>query len=149
MLCNFISPSDIKINLESTEKEECIAELLEVIIADHPSVNRKEALSALFSREDVGGTDILPGVAIPHAVCNSVKKSAIALGISKRGIDFDSNVKIVFEILFEPGNAEFHMLVLKDIVNLIQDSSFINRLVNAKSSQDVFDIIEELETQTL
>lgn len=33
MLSAFISPADIKVNLESTDKEECFAELLELIVA--------------------------------------------------------------------------------------------------------------------
>ena len=39
MLSSFISPSSIKVALESTEKEECFAELLEVLVAKNPELN--------------------------------------------------------------------------------------------------------------
>ena len=149
MLCNFVSPANIKINLESTEKEECMAELLEVIVEKQPLINRSEVMNSLLAREEKSSTAVFPGVAIPHAVTSSVSKSCIAIGISKRGIDFDPTVKVIFEILFEQKNAELHMQILKDIVQLVNNTSFVNKVINAKSSQDVYDVIVELETETL
>lgn len=146
MLKDFISPVDIKLNLESTEKEECLAELLEVIVARQPSISRRDAMAALVEREEKSTTAVLPGIAIPHAICKSVKKSAIALGISKKEIDFDKPVNIVFELLFEENDVGFHMNILKSIVQLCESKTFKNRIMNAKSSQEVFDIIYEIES---
>ncbi len=150
MLCNFVNPADIKLNLESTEKEECLAELLEVIVARQPMIKRSEVISSLILREEKSSTAVFPGIAIPHIVCESISKPCIAIGISRYGVDFDSKkVNVIFEILFRNDDAEFHMQVLKDIVNLVNDNSFVNKVINAKSSQDVFDAIVELETQTV
>lgn len=145
MLCNFISPGCIKLNLESTEKEESLAELLEVIVAGNPLVNRREAMQVLEAREEKASTAVLPGVAIPHAVCKSINKSAVAIGISRTGIDFDPTVNVIFEILLAEKDAEFHMNILKDIVQLVSNKTFVNKVINAKSSQEVFDIIVNLE----
>lgn len=149
MLSHFISPADIKINLESTEKEECLAELLEVIVARQPSISRREAMEALVDREEKSSTAVLPGIAIPHAICKSAKKSAIAIGISKKDIDFDVPVNIVFELLFEQNDVEFHMNILKSIVQLLDNKTFKNKVLNAKSSQEVFDIIDEIESSEI
>lgn len=146
MLYNFVNPADIKINLESTEKEECLAELLEVIAARQPHLNRKEALDALILREDKSSTAVFPSIAIPHAVCSSITNPAIAIGISKTGIDFDPKANIIFEVLMEKNNAEFHLKILKDIVQLLGNKTFINKVLNAKSAQEICDIIYDIET---
>lgn len=146
MLCNYITPGDIKLNLESTEVEECFAELLEVIVAKNPHLNRKEALQALESREEKSSTAVFPQVAIPHAICKSLNKSSVAIGISRRGVEFDSPVNIVFEILIEENDAEFHMNILKSVVELVSNKTFVNKVLNAKSEQEVFNIIVEFET---
>lgn len=146
MLCNFISPGCIKLNLESTEKEECIAELLEVIVAKNPLINRREAMEVLIAREEKESTSVFPCVAIPHAICKSAVKSAIAMGVSRSGLDFDPKVYIVFEILLAEKDAEFHMNILKDIVQLVNNKTFVKKVLNAKSEQEIFDIIVDIET---
>ena len=68
MLSSFISPSSIKVGLESSDKEECFAELLEVLVAKNPEINRKEAMNALIAREEKMSTAVFPFVAVPHAL---------------------------------------------------------------------------------
>ena len=82
MLRNIITPDVVKIDLESTEKEECFAELLELIVAKHPEINRKEALDSLIKRESKLSTAVAKDAAIPHALVETVPKVAIAVGIS-------------------------------------------------------------------
>ena len=111
MLSSFISPASIKVALESTEKEECFAELLEVLVAENPDINRREAMTALVAREEKMSTAVFPFVAVPHALCSSAGDTLVAVGISRSGIEFESPdpkenpehtvVNIIFEILFE------------------------------------------------
>ena len=90
MLSSFISPASIKVALESTEKEECFAELLEVLVAKNPEINRREAMNALITREEKMSTAVFPFVAVPHALCSSAGDTLVAVGISKAGIEFES-----------------------------------------------------------
>ncbi|MCR4741626.1 MAG: PTS sugar transporter subunit IIA [Treponema sp.] len=153
MLSDYITSDKIKINLESCERDECLAELLEVMIQQRPEINRKEALQALIDREDKKSTAICPGIAVPHAICRSIKKSCLVIGVSKNKIDFGStqsdpevmNVKIIFEILFEENDAETHLKMLKDIVQLIQSPNFEKNVIEAQSAAQVFDIIIKSE----
>ena len=126
MLSSFISPSSIKVALESTEKEECFAELLEVLVAKNPEINRKEAMTALIAREEKMSTAVFPFVAVPHALCSSAGDTLVAVGISRQGIEFDSPepeknpehpvVNVIFEILFEEKDTQTHLDVLRDIL---------------------------------
>ena len=155
MLSSFISPSSIKVALESTEKEECFAELLEVLVAKNPEINRKEAMTALIAREEKMSTAVFPFVAVPHALCSSAGDTLVAVGISRQGIEFDSPepeknpehpvVNVIFEILFEEKDTQTHLDVLRDILQLVSNPDFVKNVLQAKTSQEVYELIESME----
>ena len=155
MLSSFISPSSIKVGLESSEKEECFAELLEVLVAKNPDLNRKDAMDALITREEKMSTAVFPFVAVPHALCSSAGDTLVAVGISRTGIEFDSSdpeanpdhpvVNVIFEILFEEKDTETHLHLLRDILQLVSNPDFVKNVLQAKSPQEVYDIIESME----
>ena len=155
MLSSFISPASIKVALESTEKEECFAELLEVLVAENPDLNRREAMTALVAREEKMSTAVFPFVAVPHALCSSAGDTLVAVGISKSGIEFESPdpkenpehpvVNVIFEILFEEKDTETHLHVLRDILQLVSNPDFVKNVLQAKTSQEVYELIESIE----
>ena len=155
MLSSFISPTSIKVALESTEKEECFAELLEVLVAKNPDLDRREAMTALVAREEKMSTAVFPYVAVPHALCSSAGDTLVAVGISRSGIEFDSPepetnpdhpvVNVIFEILFEEKDTETHLHVLRDILQLVSNPDFVKNVLQAKTSQEVYDFIEAQE----
>ena len=136
MLSAYLSPADIKVNLESSEKEECFAELLELIVAKNPKIKRPEAMKALIEREEKMSTAVFPCIAVPHALSKDVGDiPAIAIGISPAGIEFEPvstesdpkasqdnpKVNIIFEILFEEKEAETHLRILRDILSIVSN----------------------------
>ena len=155
MLSSFITPSSIKVGLESVEKEESFAELLEVLVAENPALDRKEAMNALIQREEKMSTAVFPGVAVPHALCTSAENTLVAIGISRGGIEFESPdpetnpghpvVNVIFEILFEEKDTETHIHVLRDILQLVSNPDFVKNVLQAKTSQEVYDLIESME----
>jgi len=155
MLSSFISPASIKVALESTEKEECFAELLEVLVAKNPGLDRREAMTALVAREEKMSTAVFPYVAVPHALCSSAGDTLVAVGISRSGIEFESPepetnpdhpvVNVIFEILFEEKDTETHLHVLRDILQLVSNPDFVKNVLQAKTSQEVYDFIEAQE----
>lgn len=153
MLSKLITSNDIKLNLESTDRDECFAELLELIVAKQPDINRSEVLCALNRREEKGSTAIFPYVAVPHSVCKTVKKTSIVIGISKKGIEFDdcmdpsksTMVNVIFEIVFEEKDTDLHLHVLRDVLQLVSNKDFVKKVLQAGTSAEVFKMIEELE----
>ena len=155
MLSSFISPSVIKVGLESSEKEESFAELLELLVAKNPKLDRREAMNALILREDKMSTAVFPFVAVPHALCSSAGNTLVAMGISRSGIEFEapepeSNpehpvVNVIFEILFEEKDTETHLHLLRDILEIVSRPDFVQNVLQAKTSQEVYDLIESME----
>ena len=154
MILDLLTCSQIKIGLESTEREECFAELLEPLVARFPQLKRGQAMDALIKREELKSTAIFPAVAVPHAVVHEhLDVPAIALGISRDGIEFEAEnpgeknpvVKLIFEIFFDEGDAHKHLQVLRDILQLLKHEDFLNEVLKASTPQQVLDIIRFFE----
>jgi len=151
MLSTLLTPAIIKTNLESTEKDEVLEELLEVLVSAHPEIDRQEALDALNLRETKMSTGVIPGIAVPHAVCKSVRGISAAVGMSRSGIDYDSldgsPVHFIIMLLFEQGETESHLQMMRDIAVLLQHHDFLKIVMEKKTSQEVFDELCNFELE--
>ena len=160
-MSSFLKPHSILVDIESTDKDSLFSELLEVLIRSNPSINRDEALDALIAREDQMNTCICKGVAVPHAVCDSVNGAVVALGLSRQGIDYDVDfdveglgaasfkdnlVHIVLMILGGRTNTAERLNILTACADIIQKQGFCDRIMAAKSADDVMRIIHAYET---
>lgn len=154
MLSDILKPENIVLNLESTEQEESIAELVEILVAQNPDVDRSELLTALLAREEQMSTAIYPYVAVPHAVCKGLKKSSLAIGISHSGIEFENpdksninplKVNVIFEVAFDEEDTDGHLHMLRDILQIVSNPDFVHEILLAKNSQEVLNFISTLE----
>ena len=152
MLENVFPVTNIIVNLESEDKDELFEEMLEVLVASHPEIDRSEALAALKERENKMSTGIIPGIAVPHAISKTVQGVVGAVGISKAGIDYDSldgqPVRLVFMFLFAEGESGYHLKVMREISGLLQLPNFATDLLSKGSAQAVYDYILQAEEES-
>ncbi|MDR1586895.1 MAG: PTS sugar transporter subunit IIA [Treponema sp.] len=132
----------IKLDLESTTKDDVFEELVETIAGLHPECDRQEMLKAVISRENRMNTAILPGVAVPHGYCNAVGGIIGAMGFSRAGIEYDSfePVHSVFMLLMDESFREHHLRVLSRLLELLNSESF-TVIKAAESPQEVYDVL--------
>ena len=139
------SPKTVVMNLESTEKDELFEEMVEAIVSVHPEVDRNQALEALRERESKMSTGIMHDIAVPHGNCLSVKEVIGAIGISRKGIDYDSldkaPVHLVFMILCSPEHPDMHLSVLKEISSVLQSPTFLKEVLEKQTPQEVYDLL--------
>ena len=62
-LASLLSNETVKVPLEAVDKEEAIAELLELLVRTGKVADRDALLDALYAREEKGSTGIGGGVA--------------------------------------------------------------------------------------
>ena len=145
-LLDFLPESAIQVDLKSQSKKEALKELVQILAASHNVKNSTGILEALLEREELGSTGIGQGIAIPHGKSDSVNKVVSALGISKRGIDFDAldgEPVNIFIMLIAPANsAGVHLKILAKISRLLKDKFFRQALREAKTSQEVRNLIK-------
>src|SRR3989338_3187779 len=115
-LIDFLPESAIQVELKSQNKKEVLKELVQALTNAHGIKNSNDILDALLEREDLGSTGIGQGIAIPHGKSDSVSKVVAALGVSKRGIDFDAldgeSVYIFFMLVAPTNSAGIHLKIL-------------------------------------
>lgn len=149
ILCDLLSASVIKLDLEAADKEEVLEEMVDLLVRAGQVKDRAAALSALREREALGSTGIGGGVAIPHGKHESIERLVAALGMSRDGIEFDAvdgkPVNVVFVLLARADNPGPHIQALAEIAQLVQAPRFVRRMVEAENAADVLAFVRSEE----
>lgn len=137
----------IKVNLDATTKWEAIQELVDLLISAHELrlTDRNEIIEGVFARERSLSTGLEHGIAVPHAVANSVEDVIAALGTSQSGIPFESHdgqpAKLVILLLIPQGAFQRHVRTLAGIARLGTNPELRQQLFDAKTPAEVMDVL--------
>ena len=146
----FITPETTCSDLSSTGKMDVLAELAALLDGACPGAGAEDITRVLVERERLATTGIGEGVAIPHGKMDNLEHITAAFGVSRTGIPFDAvdgNPVHIFVALLAPqGSTGEHLKALARVSRLLKDPSFRGRLLEAKTSKELYDaIIEEDE----
>lgn len=151
ILTQILEPNCVKVPLESTDKESVIKELVDLLDAAKLLVDKQQVFQSVITRESTKSTGIGFGIAIPHGKCSGVKELVMAIGISHKGIDFQSidnkPVHIVVLLASPIDRTGPHIQALARISRLMLDEDFKNKLQNAQSSEQLYKLISEKEAE--
>ncbi|MFN2340174.1 MAG: PTS sugar transporter subunit IIA [Halanaerobium sp.] len=144
----FINQNLIKMDLQSTDKESVIKEMIEIMVENEIITDKEEVIKKAMEREAKGTTGVGKGVAIPHVKSNSVKRSAVAFGRSDKGIDYESmddKPGHLFFLITVPEESHDEHLKLLALLsrNLVHDN-FRDSLLKAKNAKEVMSILENI-----
>jgi len=155
-LMDFLQEEFIKIDLENVDKWEALNEMAEFLYKTHKTeqVSLADLKHSIISRENDISTGIGDNLAIPHAIIESGPKIQGVIGVSRKGINWDSidgkPVKIIFLIATPKGNHELHLHVLANIAKIFGHHPHIRQqIIKAKSSEEVFEILQAEEVEEL
>lgn len=144
---DFLDQSAISLELKSSTKKEVLAELCDLLASQGKIQDRDAVLNALLEREKLGSTGIGQGIAIPHCKSDGVNNLVAALGISRRGVNFEAldggSVYLIFILVASPDTGGAHLKALASISRLLKDKFFRQALKEAKSTEEVAKIIRE------
>jgi len=109
-----------------------------------------DLLEKLLAREKLGTTAIGGGVAIPHCKVGGLKAPVLLLGLSRRGVDFQSldgrATHIIFLVLSPLENPGVNLRVLASIAKLLRKSGTLaSKLVKAPTAEDALRTLREEE----
>ena len=148
-ITEILNKSSIKVGIESIEKEDVLKELVDVLAEVEEIGDKKSILRALVERENLGSTGIGQGIAIPHGKTEKVKDLVAVLGVSHKGVNFESLdgelVYILFLLVAPKDTAGPHLKALAQISRLLRDSYFCELLKRCKTSEEVFELIRREE----
>lgn len=148
-----MSPSNINLNLKSTDSNGVLEELVNQIssIAKQPDA-RQTLLRALHEREQLHSTGIGDGVALPHArnaLVGLVDRPVIVFGRSTPGIPFgaiDGEPSKLFFLLVAPTVTE-HLAVLARLSRLLRDPAVRHQLLAVNDAKKALALIREAEAK--
>jgi len=143
----------ITTSLHSTQRDDVIGEMVDLLIASGsvPPEGRDELIKKILDREQKGSTGFGRGVAVPHVKLSGVTQMAVAIGLSKVGIDFNAldhqPVYTIFLLLSPIDRPEEHLQAMVAIFNQLGKQSFRRQLRQAESVEDVRSLLTEVDSQ--
>ncbi|MFC1669596.1 PTS sugar transporter subunit IIA [Spirochaetota bacterium] len=140
--------TDIKYikELTSVNKFDAIEELTKVFNETEVCDDINSLVNALKEREEIMSTGIGFGIAIPHAKINAVKEMSFAVGVSKKGINFDSmdGLPVHLVILVAAGEKQHkeYLRLLSNIMTILKKENIREKIISSKSSEEIIEILD-------
>lgn len=149
---DFISKKAIRPQLEATDKEGAIREMVQALL-DAGEIAQDQfdgIVQKVLDREELGSTGIGRGVAVPHTKHPSVEKLCGAVAVSEAGVEFASldgdPVHLLFLLVSPPDRPGDHLRALENVSRQLRDDQFCRFLRQSKTSNDIWQLLEEADS---
>jgi PTS system fructose-specific IIC component/PTS system nitrogen regulatory IIA component len=149
LLQNVFLPEFIKVDMEAEDKDEAFEELVDFFCQAEKSKSSAEIIRAIVEREAKMSTGIHKGIAVPHGKTSAVNAVKGVLGISRKGVHYDSldgePVYLLFMIIIPLEDSETHLRLLKHLAGLMDNPHFQIELQSQKDPQSAYKVIRKYE----
>lgn len=148
---DFISRQAVRAELKADDKEGVIREMVQALLdAGRIGNDQYESIvKAIMKREELGSTGIGRGVAVPHTKHPSVDRLVGTVAVSPEGVDFHAldgeKVQLLFLLISPPDRPGDHLRALENISRQLRDDTFCRFLKNAKSTEDIVQLLDEAD----
>jgi Kef-type K+ transport system membrane component KefB/mannitol/fructose-specific phosphotransferase system IIA component (Ntr-type) len=145
-LLSLIRKDAVTMDLKGETKEEIITSLVDILAARGRLLNRDEALKDVLQREKTMSTGMQRGIALPHGKTNGVADIAVAVGIRRDGVDFESmdgEKSRLFILVVSPRKISGpHIQFLSAIGAILKDEAIREAAINAPSPQEAAELLQ-------
>lgn len=147
VLTSYLEPRDILEETQASNKEGFLKEVSAFIASRHEGTRAKDIERVLIERERLGSTGLEEEAAIPHGKVDGLKECIVCFARSSKGIDFDGEnqkpKKLFFVVLVSRNDRMKHLKILARVAKLLKQKSLRKGLLEAKSAEEIYRIIEE------
>jgi PTS system nitrogen regulatory IIA component len=144
-ICEVLNRETILTDMKAKDKKEVLEELVDSV-SRQAGVDRKELVKVLMERERLGSTGIGGGIAIPHGKLKNLESLILNVGVSHRGVDFesiDNRPAHIFFLLITPENStSLHLKILARISKMLKNEIFKEKLLHAAGADEIFSILK-------
>ncbi|WP_429044263.1 PTS fructose transporter subunit IIABC [Aeromonas veronii] len=145
MITTLINEHLINLDLKATRKEEVFTEMARLLASQGKVSDEQAFIKDLWAREELGNTGFEEGVALPHAKSAAVCNPAVAIGISRNGIEYgaeDGKPSHIFFMIASPdGGTNHHIEVLAELSGKLIEEGFIAKLLAANTPADALALL--------
>ncbi|PSX01040.1 PTS fructose transporter subunit IIABC [Photobacterium angustum] len=153
MITSLINESLINLNLKAKTKDGVFNEMAEILAAQGRVVDKKQFIADVKAREELGNTGFEEGIAIPHAKSAAVAQPAVAIGVSRTGIEYgaeDGKPSQLFFMIASPDNGDNHHIeVLAELSSKLIEDGFVEKFLAAKTEKEALALLLEEKEQTV
>lgn len=146
-LDSLTEPDLIFPDLEAAGRDDVLRTLADRLARHEGIVDAADLYEKLLEREQLGSTGVGSGVAIPHCKLEGLDEVMLAVGISRKGVDFGAidaqPVRLFFVVVSPPGAPAAHLQVLAAISRWLKKDSHVNRLLALQDRQKIYALLEE------
>lgn len=150
---NIIDKELIIINPDISNKNDLFEAMATHVYNHDYIINQKQFLKALKAREEMANTELIPGIALPHARSDSVEKLFMSIILFSDGIDYENEemgpAKIIFFFGCTEKKNKKYLQLLAQSNRLLKKKKFREALLNCKTKDDVLTILNEFDDEIL
>jgi len=140
-----LEEEDILLDLVTKGRRSALSKI-GIRIARRSGVDEQVVLRGLFDRERLGSTGIGRGVAIPHALLDTISSPLASLTRLAQPVDFDGPdddpVDIIYAVLWPRSATSTFLPALSRTCRLFRGSEVRERIRQAASADEVLTILE-------
>jgi mannitol/fructose-specific phosphotransferase system IIA component (Ntr-type) len=144
-LAGYLEQELVISGVEPSDKPGMLSLLLEVVERKHSVGDNKKVLKELIIRERQSSTGIGAGIAVPHAIVESLPHTVLAVATIPKGMDFHSvdnyPVRVVFLLLSPPGRAREHIKLLARISRICSSPSLVQQIAETSDEKEILSLI--------
>jgi fructose-specific phosphotransferase system IIA component len=148
-ISDILSPEVIEVDLNAADKDDSINKIIDISARSGKILDIKKVTDTIFERERLVSTGVGKGFAIPHGKTDAITDIVAAFAVTKEPIDFDSidgePVRFIFLLIGKETLLNTHIKLLSRISRLMNKEEFRDKLLDAKSKEDVLNIFREEE----
>ncbi|HIF9186558.1 TPA: PTS fructose transporter subunit IIABC [Photobacterium damselae] len=145
MITTLINEKLINLDLQATTKDQVFAEMAEMLTQQGKVADKEQFIADIYAREELGNTGFEEGVALPHAKSAAVASPAVAIGVSRQGIEYGAEdglpSKLFFMIASPDGGANHHIEVLAELSSKLIEDGFIDAFLAAKTPEEALNLL--------
>ncbi|KJF99929.1 PTS fructose transporter subunit IIABC [Photobacterium leiognathi] len=151
MITSLINENLICLELKAKTKDDVFNEMAELLVAQGRVADKTQFIADVKAREELGNTGFEEGIAIPHAKSAAVAQPAVAIGVSRTGIEYgaeDGKPSQLFFMIASPDNGDNHHIeVLAELSSKLIEDGFVEQFLAAKTEKEALALLLEEKDQ--
>ncbi|MEK7857701.1 MAG: CNNM domain-containing protein [Elusimicrobiota bacterium] len=149
-LMDLVPASAVAVGLQAPDRRSAVTQLLAKLKAAHPELDEEDAFKTVWEREMKFSSAVGHGAAVPHGRLLNLERPMVAIGRFAKPVPFPSPdnmpVRLVFLILTPASTPVVQLKVLGRIASLLTNENLRRKLLRAKTSEAMLDILRTGDT---
>jgi nitrogen PTS system EIIA component len=130
--------------IDVDSRDEALKEMVELIHSAGKLRDKQAFYQAIIEREKIVSTSIGMSSAIPHAKLPAYEEFFIAIGVSRKGIDWKAldgaSVRLIFMIGGPDNKQTEYLQILSSLTHAIKEEQMRKKILTINSAEDMITI---------